>query len=125
MDAFRLLTGRVIYGTVLFSVAAVALITKGLSLVLPFAPHILFAIPVTLGSLIGGLKAGLLTLLSVVLVINYFFIEPRYALTITGEDFIRLGGFGLAMLAGFLHRRKPPKPKTDPHFIKHEFNGHY
>jgi K+-sensing histidine kinase KdpD len=53
----------------------------------------------------GGVKAGLFSLLLTVTAINYFFIPPLHRLTLTVNDLIRLGVFGLVLLVGFYFRR--------------------
>lgn len=76
-------------GLALLSVAVVAIITKLLSLVLPLTPNILFAGAITLATIYGGFKVGVVSLLTTVLTINYFFIAPLHALTLAADDLFR------------------------------------
>ncbi len=94
------------------SVATAAAITKLVSLAISVTPNILFVSAVTLTTIYGGIKAGLPCLITTVLVINYFFIAPLYALTLAADDLVRLAAFGLSMLIAVFIRRKKQSCKT-------------
>jgi K+-sensing histidine kinase KdpD len=91
---------------VALSVAAAAAITKLVSFALSVTPNILFVSAVTLTTIYGGIKAGLPCVITTVLVINYFFIAPLYALTLAADDLVRLVAFGLSMMIAVFIRRK-------------------
>src|SRR5262245_53342399 len=80
------------------SVVAAAVITKLLSCAISVTPNILFVSAVTLTTIYGGIKAGAPCLITTVLVINYFFIAPLYALTLAADDLVRLFALGFSML---------------------------
>lgn len=81
----------------LLSVAFVAVITKLLSRVLPITPNILFAGAITLATIYGGLKIGIVSLLTTVLTINYFFIAPLHALTLATDDLFRFVALSISV----------------------------
>jgi hypothetical protein len=94
------------YGMMLSLVITATLVTKLLSLAMGIAPLIVFVAAVTFSTIWGNWKMGLLSLLLTVLVINYFFIPPLYALTPDWNDAVRLALFGLAVGVGFLFGQK-------------------
>jgi K+-sensing histidine kinase KdpD len=105
MNAIRHPTATT-YGIVFLSVAAATLITKLLSLAFGFAPIVIFAAAVAFSAILGGFRAGVLSLLLTVIAVNYFFIPPLHALTLAGDDLFRLGAFASAALISLYLRRK-------------------
>lgn len=92
-------------GIALVLVATALLVVSLLMRVLPFPPHITFVVAITLSALAGGIKAGLLSLLSSIVAINYFFVAPVYALTLGSDDLWRLGLMGIALVIASRQRR--------------------
>jgi K+-sensing histidine kinase KdpD len=93
-------------GLALLAVALVAIVTKLLSLILPLTPNILFAGAITLATIYGGLKAGILSLLTTVLTINYFFTAPLHALTLAADDLFRCAMLSVAVPVAFWLRQQ-------------------
>lgn len=106
-------------GWALLSVAVVAIIAKLLSLILTITPNILFAGAITLATIYGGLKGGIISLLTTVLTINYFFIAPLHALTLAADDLFRGAVLSTSVLVAYLFRQKAQVDKGDqkPHKV--------
>jgi K+-sensing histidine kinase KdpD len=106
-----------ILGVPLLLVATALLLTCVLSQFLPFTPHIVFVGAISLSVLLGGIKAGLVSLLGTVISINYFYTAPLYALTLGVDDLWRLVFFSIALTVVGLqqrylvHREKPDEPQ--------------
>jgi K+-sensing histidine kinase KdpD len=94
------------FALVALSVATAAAITKLVSLALSVTPNILFVSAVTLTTIYGGIKVGAPCLITTVIVINYFFVAPLYALTLAADDLVRLIAFGFSMLIAVFIRWK-------------------
>src|SRR5207249_5473831 len=87
------------YGLVVLSVAAALAITELLRAYFEPTPNSLFFCAIVVSSWFGGLGPGLLSGLLSVGVIDYYFISPRYILTVNPEDVPRLAVFLISATA--------------------------
>jgi monovalent cation:H+ antiporter-2, CPA2 family len=92
-------------GMAILLVVAALVVTGTLKLILPFTLYIVFAGAITMSVWISGIKGGILSLLSSVLIVNFFFFPPLYLLTLSSDDLWRLGVFGLALIVAVLMRK--------------------
>ncbi|TMA89021.1 MAG: DUF4118 domain-containing protein [Deltaproteobacteria bacterium] len=87
------------YGLAVLSVAAALAITQLLRTYFEPTPNSLFFCAIVVSSWFGGLGPGLLSGLLSVGVIDYYFISPRYILTVNPEDVPRLAVFLISATA--------------------------
>src|SRR5882724_2638853 len=87
------------YGLAVLSVAAALAITQLLRTYFEPTPNSLFFCAIVVSSWFGGLRPGLLSALLSVGVIDYYFISPRYILTVNPEDVPRLAVFLISATA--------------------------
>src|SRR2546428_13468360 len=81
------------YGLAVLSVAAALAITQLLRTFFEPTPNSLFFCAIVVSSWFGGLGSGLLSGLLSVGVFDYYFISPRYILTVNPVDVQRLAVF--------------------------------
>ena len=99
------MTGRVSnlyrYGVALAAVAAVAAARVALddSRILGSRPFLLFTFSIVLAGWNGGFGPALLASLLSTLAIDFFFLEPRYSIQVSGQDAVALA---LYLVQGFL-----------------------
>src|SRR2546430_15907244 len=87
------------YGLAVLSVAVALSITQLLRTYFEPTPNSLFFCAIVVSSWFGGLGPGLLSGLLSVGVIDYYFISPRYILTVNPEDVPRLAVFLISATA--------------------------
>ena len=93
-------------GWALLSAVLVAIVTKLLSFIPPLTPNLLFAGAITLTTIYGGLKTGLVSLLTTVLTINYFFPAPLHVLTLAADDLFRCAMLSVSVPVAYWLRQQ-------------------
>ncbi len=101
------------YGIAVLSLVGAALVTQAISPLFTYrSPALPFTLAVMLSAWYGGLGPGLFATVLGFLVVDFFFLPPRYALyPVRLEDFVLLGlyavvGIAISMLTARLSRRR-------------------